>query len=505
MLYTKDILPAMFIVFSRKGCENYASKVSGTLITPSESAAVKHIIEFHLHRFKEKVQLSQQYFNLINLLERGIAYHHSGLLPMLKEIVEILFSKGFIKVIFTTETLAIGLNLPVRTVVFTSYRKYDDSTGSKRMLYTDEYTQICGRAGRRGKDTKGYVFYLPEHEYEDLELVKKMMCGSKTKLTSRMKFEYEFILKTVHNKNLNWVDLVEHSYFFEQVKKEIHSMENEKNEVQKKLSFIQLNIQDIDECNEETELKQLLKQSTNAQFRKVQARYEQWKMKHPDRIMDPIRKKYNEYKKLSEEIKGLEEDLTCYGDYNSSIEPYFKVLTELDFMNEDRTLTQKGVNATEINEGNALLISELYEQKQFDSLSLQEVLQLLSCFLEKESKEEIGSSGTSLTNKAELFCKTIMAVEKKYKIAFRNWELNYEYINVIKDLFDNRSIQEICSKYEMFEGNLTRLFLKLLNMIDELKSIALLNKNIDLLEKLETIKDTSIYTIVSPDSLYLYI
>ena len=76
---------------------------------------------------------------------------------------------------------------------------------------------------------------------------------------------------------------------------------------------------------------------------------------------------------------------------------------------------------------------------------------------------------------------------------------------MIKDLFNNMSIQDICTNYGLFEGNLTRFFLKLLNMIEELKSIAMLNKNIDLLEKLDTIKETSIYTVVSPDSLYLYI
>lgn len=505
MFYNLDMLPCLFFVLSRKGCENYASKVSGSLITPSESAAAKHIIDFHLHRYKEKVQISQQYFTLISLLERGVGFHHSGLLPMLKEIVEILFSKGLIKVLFATETFAVGLNMPTKTVVFTSYRKYDDSTGSKRMLYTDEYIQMAGRAGRRGKDTKGYVFYLPDHDYEDLEVVQKMMCGSKTKLTSRMKFEYDFILKTIQNKNLNWINLVENSYFFEQVKKEITGMNNEKELIDKKLSTIQLSKQDIIDCTEEAQFKLMLKQSTNAQYRKTQASYEQWKMKHPDRIMDPIRKKYNEYIKLNEELKNLEEDLVNYGDYNSSIEPYFQVLIELEYMDSDKNLTQKGMNATEINEGNALLISELYEQKAFHTLNLQEILQLLSCFLEKETKEDVGRSSVEFTKHAEIFCKKIMEVEKKYKIPYHNWELNFEYIDMIKDLFNNMSIQDICTNYGLFEGNLTRFFLKLLNMIEELKSIAVLNKNIDLLEKLDTVKELPMYKIISPDSLYLYI
>ena len=84
-------------------------------------------------------------------VERGVAFHHSGLLPALKEIVEILFSKGWIKVLFATETFAVGVNMPARTVVFTSLEKHDDRQW--RTLRTDEYIQMSGRAGRRGLDT----------------------------------------------------------------------------------------------------------------------------------------------------------------------------------------------------------------------------------------------------------------------------------------------------------------------------------------------------------------
>ena len=149
--YAKDMLPCLFFVFSRKNCELYASKVSGSLIDPSDSSKVKHIIDFHLHRYKDNVQVSQQYFTLVSLLERGVAFHHSGLLPMLKEIVEILFSKGLVKVLFATETFAVGLNMPTKTVVFTSYRKYDEESEKMRMLTTDEYIQMAGRAGRRSR------------------------------------------------------------------------------------------------------------------------------------------------------------------------------------------------------------------------------------------------------------------------------------------------------------------------------------------------------------------
>lgn len=93
------------------------------------------------------------------MLERGIAVHHSGLLPILKEAVEILFSRSLIRVLFATETFAMGVNMPARTVVFAATRKHDGS--GFRSLTPGEYTQMAGRAGRRGRDTSGTVIIVP--------------------------------------------------------------------------------------------------------------------------------------------------------------------------------------------------------------------------------------------------------------------------------------------------------------------------------------------------------
>lgn len=91
--------------------------------------------------------------NILPLLRRGIGIHHGGLLPILKETIEILFSEGLIKALFATETFAMGLNMPARTVLFTGMRKFDGS--EYRWLTSGEYIQMSGRAGRRGLDDKG--------------------------------------------------------------------------------------------------------------------------------------------------------------------------------------------------------------------------------------------------------------------------------------------------------------------------------------------------------------
>jgi len=508
-LYTNELLPALFFVLSRKGCESYASKVSGTLIDTSDAAKVKHIIEFHLHRYKENVQISQQYYTLVSLLEKGIGFHHSGLLPLLKEIVEILFSKGLIKVLFATETFAVGLNMPTKTVIFTGLKKYDDSSDSMRLLSTDEYIQMAGRAGRRGKDTKGYVFYLPDRMPEMLEDMKKMMTGSKTKLQSRMKFNYDFILKTTQSQNLNWMDLVEKSYYYAQIQRTVNSIIYEKENFEKELLSISLSNEQIEICKKEEFYREQLKSTNNAARRKIQGEYESWRSKNSDRIMDPLRKMYNRFIILNKNIEDINEDLKYYNNFQTTLDPYFKVLQDLGFMKIDKSLTQKGINATEINEGNALIMAELYEEKVFDTLNQQDILKVLSSFMESDVKErksfETNDSVKNVLNYGEKICKVIEQIERKYSISFNEWSLNYEYINVLEDLFDGSSLGTVCESYEIMEGNLTRFLLKLLNIVDELKNIATLNKDVLLLEKLENVQAYDFYKIAIPESLYLHI
>jgi superfamily II RNA helicase len=510
--YNQDLLPCLFFVMSRKNCEIYASKVSGSLIDPSDSAKVKHIIEFHLHRYKENVQVSQQYFVLTDLLLRGIGFHHSGLFPMLKEIVEILFSKGLIKVLFATETFAVGLNMPTKTVVFTSYRKYDDESQSMRLFSTDEYIQMAGRAGRRGKDTKGYVFYLPDRYPEELSDIKKMMTGSKTRLQSRMKFDYDFILKTIQSNNLNWIDLVEKSYYYEQIKKTINELNIEKNHFEKELLHISLTEEQEKDCLYEVNMKEKLK-FADAKFRKrLQSEYDVWKNKHIDKFWDPIRKTYQQKRTILGNLEEINRDIYNYKDYEGNIGPYFGVLQQLEFMDSERKLTQKGIYATEINEGNSLVLSHLYASNVLQNLSQQELLIILSTMMQVEEKESTPRNSLNLTpnlnyvfDEGEKFCKKIEEEEYGQMISYAPWRLNYEYVTILQELFNGESVGTICSSFEIMEGNLTRFLLKLLNIVDELKNIATLNNDTQLLEKLENVRAYDFYKIAIPDSLYLHI
>jgi superfamily II RNA helicase len=154
----------------------------------------------------------------------------------------------------------------------------------------------------------------------------------------------------------------------------------------------------------------------------------------------------------------------------------------------------------------------MYEDKVFQTLSQQDILLILTCLMEKEEKESItlNSINVSSTLKdilrtTELFCKTVENAERKYNISFHEWILNYEYIEMLNDLFKGESIGNICTNYNIMEGNLTRFLLKLLNIVEELKNIGMLNNDVSLLEKLENIQSYDFYKIANPDSLYLHI
>ena len=157
-LKNNKLLPAICFIYSRKKVEFYANKINYCLhLDSTKINTVKskcHSIISKIPNYKEYIILPE-YLTIISLLEKGIAYHHSGMLPVFREMVELMFQDGYVQLLFATETFAIGINMPTKTVIFTQMSKYTHS--GFRLLYSHEYTQQAGRAGRRGFDTKGIV------------------------------------------------------------------------------------------------------------------------------------------------------------------------------------------------------------------------------------------------------------------------------------------------------------------------------------------------------------
>ncbi|KAI4290502.1 MAG: hypothetical protein L6R35_000226 [Caloplaca aegaea] len=208
-----ELLPACIFVFSKKRCEEDAEALSNLdFCTASEKSAIHMTIERSIARLKPEDRVLPQIRRLRELLSRGIAVHHGGLLPIVKEIVEILFAKTLVKVLFATETFAMGLNLPTRTVVFSGFRKHDGR--SFRDLLPGEYTQMAGRAGRRGLDPVGSVILVSQgsEEAPPAATLKQMILGEPTKLRSQFRLTYNMILNLLRVEALKIEEMIKRSF-----------------------------------------------------------------------------------------------------------------------------------------------------------------------------------------------------------------------------------------------------------------------------------------------------
>lgn len=157
LLGQKNLLPAIFFVFSRAGCEQAVSqclRAGVKLTTPQEAESIRRIVDDRCGVIPDEDLGVLGYFDWVDALQRGVAAHHAGLLPLFKEVVEELFQKKLVKVVFATETLALGINMPARTVVLEKLEKFNGE--SRVQLTPGEYTQLTGRAGRRGIDVEGH-------------------------------------------------------------------------------------------------------------------------------------------------------------------------------------------------------------------------------------------------------------------------------------------------------------------------------------------------------------
>ncbi|KAF2828567.1 antiviral helicase [Ophiobolus disseminans] len=212
-LRSKDLLPACIFVFSKKRCEENAEALSNIdYCTAAEKSAIHMTIEKSLARLGREDRELPQILRLRELLSRGIAVHHGGMLPIVKEVVEILFAKTLVKVLFATETFAMGLNLPTRTVVFSGFRKHDGR--EFRDLLPGEYTQMAGRAGRRGLDTVGTVIVCAPgaDEAPPAARLRQMMLGEPTKLRSQFRLTYNMMLNLLRVEALKIEEMIKRSF-----------------------------------------------------------------------------------------------------------------------------------------------------------------------------------------------------------------------------------------------------------------------------------------------------
>lgn len=184
-------LPCLYFCFSRQACEDNARRYAdGRLLDDEERAGIVAQYDSLCEQFGLAGDPSAAAVGA--LVAHGVAYHHAGMLPMLKEVVERLFTSGMLKLLFTTETFAVGINMPACTVVFEALEKYDGV--DTRYLLCREYQQMAGRAGRRGIDPIGYVYARVEPGLVDVEEIERIVTGEVEPTESQFNLSYSSVL-----------------------------------------------------------------------------------------------------------------------------------------------------------------------------------------------------------------------------------------------------------------------------------------------------------------------
>jgi superfamily II RNA helicase len=194
-LQQRQMLPAIYFIFSRRGCDKAVNAVDHlSLVTPEEAAELKPRIDAFLAQNPDAGRVGQ-----VEPLYRGIAAHHAGILPAWKGLVEELFQAGLIKVVFATETLAAGINMPARTTVISSLSKRTDR--GHRLLNPSEFLQMAGRAGRRGMDDQGHVVTV-ETPFEGAKEAAHLATTGADPLVSQFTPSYGMVLNLLQTHSL---------------------------------------------------------------------------------------------------------------------------------------------------------------------------------------------------------------------------------------------------------------------------------------------------------------
>ncbi len=521
-LARRELLPALFFVFSRKDCERYAAAVEGARIDSSDAAAVKHIIDYHLRAHKETLQNVKQYWDIRALCERGIAYHHSGLLPVLKEMVEILFSKGYIKCLFCTETFAVGINMPTKTAVFLDLKKYCEERGGLRVLHTDEYLQMAGRAGRRGLDKVGTVLYLPVREPITVEEAKLMMKGGMPQISSRMEFAYEFILKAFHTGNDTWRRIINDSYWNQQQAGLERQLEDERSAIQARVDALGLTAERIVELAVRFDLENKVRGAVNAARKEAQRALDHWKNKHMGAVWENAYTAMGQYNKLVGDRTTVERQLAelraVRTDPAALLGTHMEYLMDRGFLAgsvEAPVLTPKGQMATEVNEGHPLVLVEAYERGVFTGLTGDEIVSVLGCFMAERQAvegEEMTFNDLSadvVSDQVLRACTGVKGIADELWAAERAssgadyWAVGAQWVEVAARWLAGEPAAHICADFGLYEGNLIRGILKLSNLVEEFVSLATFKGDVGVLAALDGVGVRLVRDVAVPDSLYL--
>ncbi len=529
-LEINQMLPAICYVFSRKQIEICAKEMTAVLL--EDDSKVRYIVQREceqiirkLPNFEEYLHLPE-YINLVTYLAKGVGIHHSGMLPILREIVEILFAKGYIKLLFATESVSIGLNLPVKTTIFTDIFKHDGT--QRRMLLGHEYVQAGGRAGRLGIDTKGNVIHL-NNLFRNVELsgYKTMMNGKPQTLFSKFKISYNLLLSLIEIGNNDFTNFAQKSMIqhniesqLEFINEDIKLLKNKKETYETKT--LQHLFTDKNVIEEYIALNINYKNAVNKKRKDIERRLKNIKdtYKHIDADVATMDNYNNVKKELKEKEMDLE-NIKCY--LHDQIQIILDYLQTEEFIKLDENnkyvLDFKGTIASHLKEVNCLAFANIINDGSLNDLTCEQIVGVFSCFTNiSVSDEVINPEPNSEDNKVNNIVKKMQNNLNKHKDfelsknikTGADYEINFDIIQYAMDWVNCENeeackllLQNMKNEKEISIGEFSKAILKINNISNEIKKIAENNGNIQLLKVLDEIPNKTLKFIVTNQSLYI--
>ena len=532
-LVEHDMLPSVVFILSKKQIEVASREISVCLLGPDDPppAVVEHACDQLLRsKLPNHAEFSRtpEYILMVSNMQKGIACHHSGVHPILREMVEILFPR-FVKLLFATETVATGVDLNIRTTVFTSIRKYD-KTG-QHMIPSYSYKQMAGRAGRRGKDVAGTAIHLV-NLYRDLSCLefKTMALGGPKKLTSKFYVSYSLLL------NLLGTGIDEENAISECVEYCSKSMvtyqiEAQKDEINQQIAAAQQEIIKKEECIKhlrtplETiyrfhELEQEIPLSKNKKRKLLERELltikENKYLLTDAATVKSLKDKQAELQDLNNEFISA---TTYLGNQVGCIIDLFK---RDDYISSSGTLTLKGNYAANIREAHSLVFAEMLTSPEFASLESCDLAVLFSCFaglrVSEDDRDQYVSPDEPADLKAVLkiaadtaaACADFENTERVYASRGDDSDIQFDLMSLVREWYAAEDepacklvVQRAQQEKGILLGEFTKAITKIVNIAAEVERVAEFAGDLAMVGRLRDVSKNLLKFVVTNQSLYV--
>ena len=516
-LKQQDQLPAIFFCMSKARCMSYAQSIQNNVCIGTKPVKQKdqHDDEFadllnvHSHDVRTwrnefdatyRMYIQPYHATLVQLdgfheftrmLELGVAYHHSGMIPILREWVEILFRKKIVRVVFATETLGVGINMPSRTVVFTQLEKPCGRGSSDHVEYrpftNDEFWQMAGRAGRRGMDTQGFVVYAPTTSHiSNMCALSGMIRGKHQRASSKLTVSNMFVLRNM-----------------------------QQGESVLRGSLLQYELQQQHSALERESEQETLPTWTDEQQRLI-AESEHIHSVLSDLIKPPVKKQRQMEQTLRSNIAALGGDSIwkihldrkrqkqSIDDHSSYLSNQWNEIVDLlvrhDFIHTDRTYTKKGLACICMSDDTAIVRTCVLFDGCLASLSFAELVAWISGFVEMDSGIDFPYDSTTIPDTLTRVVNITNEMCEYFEIPLCNWTT----VAIIFDWCTTKNIHSVVQSvgFSRF-GSFVKMVLRVSSLLDEWCDVLLGIEDFGMFNRLEGYNERLFDGIVSPKSLYV--